>query len=74
MKAVNKLLVLAMVSVSQQQTVDNTGVDCSDSTKMVCDRDSECCGTGVPVTVAENAAQLATTNIKVCNKKFRSEI
>ena len=71
MKGVNCLMLGVLVSSVLGQ--DNTGVDCSSSVS-VCDRDSECCGTGTPFTTAENTAQTATTNIKVCNKKYRTEI
>ena len=50
-----KLTSIALIASSLTLTQCATGVDCSTSAA-VCDRDSECCGTGKAFTVAENTS------------------
>ena len=65
MKAVTSIgVVCALMLVAQAET----GTDCStDST--VCDRNSECCGTGKKMLNTDGSAitgNTATTDVKVC--------
>ena len=47
-------------------------MDCSGN-KSICDRDSECCGTGVMMAGVTGNTASSATNIQVCHKKDKTE-
>ena len=61
------LLLFMLLAVALATT--SVGTDCS-STSSVCDRDSECCGTGTPDTsVTSNGVSASDPSITVCQNK-----